>query len=312
MQIPATLVKKVVRCFGPEGESWLERLPHLYEACLSKWRLTNIQISSVISFNYVCFATSPDYGEVALKIGVPHNELFTEITALNIYEGRSICKCFAYDLELGAMLLERIKPGRDLTSLLSSDERLQAASRLVAQLPVPLQRGHVLPLWSDLAQRTFGKLRVQNSAGPQMTALVNLAEEMIQQLENSGRPLVLLHGDLNHWNILLDQDGQWKAIDPKGQVGVAAMETSRFILNELDISAPTAPAQLLSHMTEAFAKELKEPQHIIAQCAFLDKALSTSWKFEEHQKRDLTADVEECKFYLDFYERIKGDQDPIS
>ena len=304
MHIPTILEKKILRCFGPAGQHWLNTLPSLVAGCIDKWDLTDCETSEVISFNYVCFAVSPDYGEVALKIGVPHLDLNTEMISINLYAGNNICKCHDQDAGLGAMLLERISPGYDLTRLTDSSERIRAAAQLISNLPVPVKHNHGLPSWSDLAQNTFGKLRTENPAEHQMLNLVDIAEDLISGLESSGRPKVLLHGDLNHWNILMDKGGLWKAIDPKGQIGVACMESGRFILNELEIAAPIAPKNLMDQLTAEFSEALAEPRHIIALCAFLDKALGTSWKFDEHEKRDLSADVEECQFLLDYYKSL--------
>lgn len=300
MEIPKILEKKVLRCFGLEGRVWLDKLPSLVEACINKWNLTDCELSPVISFNYICFANSPQYGEVALKVGIPHFDLNTEMTAIRLYNGRNICRCYDFDADWGAMLLERFRPGFDLTSVAGSPERIGIAAKLVSALPIVLEHSHGLPKWSDLALRTFSKLRCNNRVEERMLNLVDIAEEKIYALENSGRKLVLLHGDLNHWNILMANAG-WQAIDPKGQIGVAGMEAGRFILNELEIAAPDDPVKLMDEITSVFSKEMGEPRHIIALCAFLDKALSTSWKFEEHEQRDLTADVAECQFLLDYY-----------
>ena len=199
------------------------------------------------------------------------------------------------------MLLERIRPGHDLTTIASSSERIAIAARLTSQLPLPILDSHGLPRWSVLARRTFGKLQASNTGGEQMLKLTERAEELICQLETSGRQPVLLHGDLNHWNILQDIHGQWKAIDPKGQVGVTCMEAGRFILNELDIAQPQNSRQLLDQITSVFAPAFREPEHIIALCAFLDKALNTSWKFEEHEVRDCAGDVAQLQFIYDYY-----------
>lgn len=301
MEIPQILKKKIIRGFGPRGQQWLDELPGIVEKCIAKWDLTQCRESEVMSYNYVCFADSPDFGQVALKVGIPHFDLETEMTAIQLYAGKNICKCHALDKELSAMLLERIRPGYDLTRIADSQERVKIAADLIAHLPLPLARDNNLPLWSELARKTFGRLRAGGMCGERMLRLTEKAEELILELENSGRPRVLLHGDLNHWNILNAGDGQWKAIDPKGQAGVACMEAGRFMLNELEIAAPENPAQLMDNMTAVMSEKLGELRWELALTAFLDKALSTSWKFEEHQVRDLSADVAECQFLYNYY-----------
>lgn len=306
MEIPQILKNKINRGFGPRGQQWLDELPGIVEKCIDKWDLTQCRESEIMSYNYVCFADSPDFGQVALKVGIPHFDLHTEMTAIQLYAGRNICRCHAQDKELSAMLLERIRPGFDLTMVANSQERVQIAADLVAHLPLPLSRDCGLPLWSDLARKTFGKLRAGGTCGEGMLRLTEKAEELILELENSGRPRVLLHGDLNHWNILKAGDGQWKAIDPKGQVGVACMEAGRFMLNELEIAAPKSPTQLMDNMTAVISEKMGEPRWVLALTAFLDKALSTSWKFEEHQVRNLSADVAECEFLHNYYCEAKA------
>ena len=250
MHIPDILRSQILRTFGPQGGEWLDRLPAIIEECTAQWQLTACVNSEIMSYNYVGFAQSREYGQVALKIGFPHFDLNTEMVAIKLYNGRNICQCYEQDEGRSAMLLERLTPGYDLTTVANSRERIGIAAELAAALPLPLE-GTGLPSWSELAQKTFTKLRVQINAGERMFRLLDLAERKLGELENSGRARVLLHGDLNHWNILKDCNG-WKAIDPKGQAGVACMEVGRFMLNELEIAASNNPTELMDEMTAVY------------------------------------------------------------
>ena len=42
---------------------------------------------------------------------------------------------------------------------------------------------------------------------------------------------MLLHGDLQHYNVLLDKDRGWVAIDPKGVVGELEYEVGALLRN---------------------------------------------------------------------------------
>ncbi|MFZ5826372.1 MAG: aminoglycoside phosphotransferase family protein, partial [Bacillota bacterium] len=232
MQIPEQFQQKMVRSFGERGSAWLAHLPHIYERAVRKWSLTNCSLSPEIFYNLICFGDSPDFGPVVLKIGMPHRELFTEIQALRLYGGRHICACHDADPELGALLLERVVPGTDLTHVASHRERSLVGAGLMARLPVPLAEGHGFPAYSALLQEAFRWVRAENRAGVAMLALVETAEALFREVEEEGGPAVLLHGDLHHKNILRDRQGGWRAIDPKGIAGVAVMETARFIQNE--------------------------------------------------------------------------------
>lgn len=288
--IPDILEKKVKRCFGPKGHKWLEQLPGLLAACSSKWNLTEVAPSPVMSFNLVCFAQSPAYGPVVLKIGVPHLDLFTEMEALRIYGGRNICKIFDWDAELGAMLLERVMPGEDLLTIKNSSERIKVAATLAAALPLPVTE-HSLPTLAELMDEAFARQRREQTGGKKMLELIDAAQNLYRQLA-ADRPQLLLHGDLNHWNIL-SNNGRWQAIDPKGIIGPACMEPARFMLNELELSG-REPLACLDEMTAILSNKLGEHPRIVATAAFLDAVLSTCWTLEEHQQRDRTEEIERC------------------
>src|SRR5690606_12327922 len=65
--------------------------------------------------------------DVILKIGVPREELISEINALKLYNGDGACKLIESDEEKGFLLLERLKPGKMLSELEDDDKRTQIA-----------------------------------------------------------------------------------------------------------------------------------------------------------------------------------------
>lgn len=266
---------------------------------MERWGLRECQVSEVISFNYVCYAQSPEYGQVALKIGVPNPELFTEMKALELYGGRRICRCHESDVQLGAMLLERIIPGQDLTTVPGTLERTAIAARLIAGLPLPHAPVDGLPSFAGWMERAFQRVRREGKAGQRFLQLVDRAEQLYGELEGQGRPLCLLHGDLNHWNILYDAGGcTWKAIDPKGAMGPRCLEAGRFILNELGFIDPAEATRRVREISSEIGAVLGELPHVVAMCAFLDCVLSTSWTLEEHVERDISGSVEQAELLL--------------
>ncbi len=117
MQIPVQFKEKIKNQFGDQGANWLAELPEILNQCIKKWRLSNCKLVDDLSFNLVVLASSDQYGEVVLKIGVPHFHLDTEMEAIPLFNSSYICQCYDLDKDLGAMLLERIRPGENLTSL---------------------------------------------------------------------------------------------------------------------------------------------------------------------------------------------------
>ncbi|MTI95478.1 MAG: hypothetical protein FH749_08305 [Firmicutes bacterium] len=298
MDIPPVLCNKILRVFGPQGQKWLGQLPQLYRRCVEKWHLSNCRLSPVISYNLVCFAKSPQFGPVVLKIGMPVRELYTEIEALTLYRGRQICNIYAADTELGAFLVEPLVPGYDLTTLNSSSERIVVAAELIPRLPVAAGSSSELPTFAQLLNAACIRFRSENGGEARMRQFTEHAEFLFAELNQ--RPQVLLHGDMNHWNILRAGE-RWKAIDPKGMLGPGCLEAGRFITNELNMVDASARLDCLREAVTALGAGFDENPKTIALCTFIDKVISTCWFFEEVVDRDRSKHVTQCELLWDFY-----------
>jgi len=137
-----------------------------------------------------------------------------------------------------------------------------------------------------------------------MLRLVDSAEALLGEIERPGDPLYVLHGDLNHWNMLEDSSGAWRAIDPKGVVTVRAMEAGRFVINELDFLPASSWQSRLGSIAGVLGGAFGEPPHRIALCAFFDQVLSTSWSYEEYVRRDLSSDLKQAETLLAAYRAL--------
>lgn len=307
MQIPEYFSKKIIRVFGEKGRDWLTELPQIFNQCIQKWNLIEGNLSNDLSFNLVCFAKSPEYGDVALKIGVPHPELFTEMEALTLYQGRNICTCYDLDKELGAMLLERIIPGPNLETTPNLHNQLLIAADLISQLPIPISSDHGLPTYADWVERTFAKVRKNDKVDPVTLTFVDEAESMFSEIKSWDCPPMLLHGDLHHKNILQKQDGSWVAIDPKGVVGVACMESARFITCHMEfVTGETERVHHLDDMITVFSKKFGESKWRIAVCLFVLCVVSVCWRYDEvnPEQDSLATAINECKFVLDYIKNL--------
>ncbi len=242
-----------------------------------------------MSASYISFCRSKQFGEAVLKIGFPHPDLFSEMEALQIYGGGRVVKLLDFNKDLAALLLERIEPGDDLTSIKARKKRIEIASEISAALPVFPRLEGKIPLLQDIAEKAFFNLRKEGLAAEKVQRLVNSAWKWLGKFSGS-MPEVLLHGDLNHWNILKDKVG-WRAIDPKGYRGPACMEAGRFMINELAMTPIPDKESCLEEMVEVFARGFGQNKIVISRAAFIDKALSLTWKFEDNDRGDLSADV---------------------
>ncbi len=295
------LKKKVLRHFGTEGLEWLEKLPRIKRDCVEHWGLEECIDSEVMSVNYIGFCRSRENGEVVLKIGFPHRDLFSEMEALKLYEGRKAVRLIASKPEWGALLVERVLPGENLTSVRDRRERIQIAAQIAAELPRQVKTEGRVPLLDEIAGEAFENLLSAGIQGQEVRDLIYLARKELGEISPPPSP-VLLHGDLNHWNILRGREG-WRVIDPKGYFGHSCLEAGRFMINELSMAAPGEKQETLDLMVEIFSRKMGKKKAEIARAAFIDKALSLTWKFEDYTRGDLSQDFSDLEILGEF---IKG------
>jgi streptomycin 6-kinase len=299
LKLPRAFRDNIERTFGERGRNWLERLPQLLSCAVEGWQLQNLSLADNLSFNYVAFADSPTYGEVVLKIGVPHRELFTEMEALQLYTGEYSCRCCESDKELGALLLERIRPGGDLTCVEGRPQRIAAAEELITQLWRSVPQSHSLPSYDEWFKRAFSMVRQAPVVDQRFSALIEHAQTMWHSLQELDRPQVVLHGDLHHMNMLRSGTTSWKAIDPKGVTGMLLLEIAPFIENELRLFPPTNRQKALDEMLAAFACRTDEHENILAQSLFVVEALRMSWRLEECGEPDWDQLVGNLELFLE-------------
>jgi streptomycin 6-kinase len=169
-----------------------------------------------LSYNLILFADHPQYGQVVLKIGVPHLDLFSEMEAIQLYEGHGICRCYAVDKTRGAMLLERILPGKDLRSVQDAGERFRIAADLYARNKTEVPEECGLPTYQNLIERAIKRLPEHPHMPAKLVTWLHQIKKQHKSLDpREAEHQTVLHCDLHHMNILQDGEG-WKLIDPKG------------------------------------------------------------------------------------------------
>src|ERR1700677_74814 len=107
-------------CSGnPERAAWLDRLPDLLRRLEHVWALTpDVPLhAEQPSCSYVAAVRTANGTPAVLKIALPHMEGEHEIHGLRFWDGDPTVRLLQADEELGALLLERCKPGTTLRTL---------------------------------------------------------------------------------------------------------------------------------------------------------------------------------------------------
>lgn len=266
MKLPPDFISTITNTFGADGERFLAALPALIDEASRRWALTDVQPVSTLSYNFVAFAESPSPlsplprggGDVVLKIGVPRDELTSEMEALKLFNGEGACRLIDCDEEKGLLLLERLRPGTMLAALEDDDEATRIAGDVMKRIWRPL--GDVTLSDSEespnIQDGLFGRgehsLRVtqkqfiqlsdwfdglkrlrkmfNGGTGPLDGILVERVEQTTRDFLAENHMRVLMHGDFHHYNILWSERG-WLVIDPKGVIGPAGYEVGPLMMN---------------------------------------------------------------------------------
>jgi streptomycin 6-kinase len=283
-QLPQAFKRRIIGTYGQDGHQWLRRLPSILDILSRRWSLTLCTPFDSLSYSYVSPAIGENGTEFILKVGVPNKELITEIEALRLIDGRGAVELFKADPEMGAMLLEYLRPGTTLFDLDQDELATSIAAQVMSKLWHSIPEEHIFPNVSDWA-KGFQRMRARfdGGTGPFPKSLVEAAEKIFDELLGSGSEDVLLHGDLHHWNILSAEREPWLAIDPKGVIGEPAYEVGAWLRNPFPhILRFENPEAIIVRRVKRFTEALGFNTERLLGWGFAQAVLAGWWSFEEH------------------------------
>jgi streptomycin 6-kinase len=293
MSLPESFLTTIRTAFHQDGEAYLAVLPDLIEEARQRWGLTDITPVENLSFNYVAYALRPakspkgersdrqgaqSKGEVVLKIGVPHRELFSEMAALRLFNGEGCVRMLEVDESRGMFLLERVRPGAMLVTLEDDDQRTHIAVDVMTKLWREAPEGlPFIPLttWFDALKKlrpAFG-----GGTGPFPEKIVSRVEQTLPRLYAESSPPCLIHGDFHHFNVLSSGDG-WIAIDPKGVVGHPEYEIGPLLVNPwFSLVNGSSPKRQTERRLDILSERLGFPRQRLLDWAVCFAVLSAWW-----------------------------------
>jgi streptomycin 6-kinase len=116
------------------------------------------------------------------------------------------------------------------------------------------------------------------SAGdPALAAFVGWAKVTARGLLADQRNIRPLHGDLHHDNVICDDAGTWRIIDPKGLIGDPAYDVANVFGNPLGATDLILDPARARHLASRFASALSMTEEKILTYAATHAALSICW-----------------------------------
>jgi streptomycin 6-kinase len=285
--LPDTFVKSTLDLFGAQGQAWLDNLPNFLGKLEERWGM-RLELPFELSYNYVAPGVCADGSEVVLKTWLVNVEMLSEMESLRLWDGKGIARLLEHDAEAGAMLLERLRPGTTLAEVADDDEATRIAARVMHQLWIPAPEDlHGLLRTAEGWAKGMTRLRAEfgGGVGPYPQRLVEAAERLFADLLASTGPMLLLHGDLHHWNILKAQRDPWLALDPKGLIGEAEYEPGALLRNRWPVRAGITEVKRFNGRRIAIlCEELALDRQRVLGWSMAQAVLSAWWTYEDHHQ----------------------------
>ena len=198
---------------------------------------------------------------------------------LQAYAGEGAVR--VYESEIGAVLLERIEPGEQLVDVVKRGEDAEA-TKILAKVIGRLANHEAPSGCPTVADWGRGFDRYLQSDDEHIDhKVVAEAREMYQQLATSQHKTMLLHGDLQHYNVLFDNKRGWIAIDPKGVIGELEYELGALLRNPVELPEVFANPVTIKRRLKSLTVALHLDYFRALHWSYVQSILSAIWDIED-------------------------------
>ena len=250
---------------------------------IREWKII-VQDTLETPTSFLAFGTRGNQS-VVLKVIRQFGDEWRCGEVLDAFDGRGVLRVIEYIG--GAVLLERLNPGTSLATL-ALDGRDEEATEIIADVIQQMcpNRG---------SSRMFGRVeewgkgfhRYLASGDNQIPRqLVEKGERLYWQLCKNQQEVRLLHGDLQHYNILFDRERGWIAIDPKGIIGEIEYEIGASLRNPYEKPELFTSQERIEGRLKRYASKLKLDANRALKWGFAQAILSAIWTVEDGLKVD--------------------------
>jgi len=214
-----------------ERRLWLERLPSLVDELLRRWNLArHVELNGeAATCSYVMAVVAANGTPAVLKIGMPPMEAAHEIAGLSFWNGDPTVRLLETDNQLGAMLLERCRPGTTLRALEDHEQDAVIGGllhRLWRSPSTPNPFRHLSVLMEHWSNETLAQSQQWFDSG-----LTTEGLRLFRELSHTAPQEVLLATDLHAGNVLRAEREPWLVIDPKPFLGDPAFDATQHLFN---------------------------------------------------------------------------------
>lgn len=259
------------------GNGFYEKVLQNYELYSEKWKLSDFEFAESYALSIIFFCKSELYGDCILKI-FDDDELVVEYNALREYNGDCYVKAYGYepgDHTNGAMLIERVFPGKILRDEPSLEKRMAVFSELWNGLRhIEPKNPEIYSSYSDWVLNAADDI-INKREDKELYVYALRAKEIYLEMTSVYDKRLLIHDDLHSRNIISCGEGKYKIVDPDGVIGDPIFETGMFIDGECS-SGDLENVEVVLNYLE---KSLNIPNKILRQCFYIP-AVTYHWDID--------------------------------
>ena len=235
--------------------------------------------SSVIAFG------SHDDQSVVLKVIRRPGDEWRSGEILEAFEANGVARVNRW--APGAVLMEQLRPGNSLVEMSLSgrdEDATDILASVIQRMSGRESAGSRLKLPSSCATAPdWGKGFARHVATGDTqipTDLIESAQRTYSHLCATQREPKLLHGDLQHYNVLFDSRRGWLAIDPKGVIGELEFEIGAALRNPMERPDLFLSRSTIERRLKQFTGKLNLDFERGLAWAFAQAVLSAIWEIE--------------------------------
>jgi streptomycin 6-kinase len=264
MQLPDGVLGMARR--GPAWAAWVEQLPALVRDLYAEWEL---RPDGWMMHGYTALVVpvvTAGGKRAMLKVSFPEVETEHEHLALSHWAGRGAVQLLRADPRRRAMVLEAL---RDVSLTEAWDiEACTVVGGLYRLLHIPAF--HQLRRLSDATGAAADAMAALPRNAPLPRRLVEQAVSLSRDfVDDPATDGTLVHTDLHYTNVLMDEAGDWRAIDPKPLSGDPHYEVAPMLWNRFD--------ELAAETRESVREGVRRRFHTVIDTAGLDQDRARDW-----------------------------------
>ena len=268
-------------------------------AAADLWHLDEIEPIADTPGSFVYRARTPDSGSVVAKLLKPRGmEELAGMDYLAWRHGHGAVRLIAR--QDNACLLE--DGGRVTLEDFRTSNGEEAATKVFADILTKLHAPSQYPPPAGLTPLVwhFRGLIEQRAAPAHPDHADDLvwAAALARDLLANQNPVLPLHGDLHHENIISQDGASWHAIDPHGLIGDPAYDAANFFGNPLGRPDITCNTDRILAIAVVIAQVTGWSESKILQYAACHAALSACWSIDDPVSEDDVKDGEDRLSFL--------------